>query len=155
MSDRKTHQLVGTISGAVRAGYVSWNQPGFLMETIGGGFGGYLASMLPDQLEPATSSWHRGACHSLTAAGVVGSLDKILLEMAASCRAEANKYRAIQTVRDPFTGEFRPVPIGLFQMLAEWFWSFLAGLLNGLSAGYLSHLALDAGTPRSIPFIGA
>ena len=125
------------------------------METIGGGFGGYLASMLPDQLEPATSSWHRGACHSLTAAGVVGSLDNVLLQMAASCRAEANKYRAIQTVRDPFTGEFRSVPIGFFQTLAEWFWSFLAGLLNGLSAGYLSHLALDAGTPRSIPFLGA
>jgi len=155
MSDRKTHQLVGTISGATRAGYISWNQPGFVMETVGGGFGGYLASMLPDQLEPATSSWHRGACHSLGAAGAVASMDKVLLELAATCRAEANKYRAIQTVQDPFTGEFRPVPIGFFQVLAEWFWSFLAGVLNGLSVGYLSHLALDACTPRSIPLLGA
>ncbi len=155
MSDRKTHQFVGAVSGAVRAGYVSWNQPGFLMETIGGGFGGYWASMLPDHLEPATSSWHRGACHSLSAGGMVAWADTVLLELAAACRAEANQYRAIQTVQDPFTGEFRPVPINLFQLLAEWFWSFLAGVLNGLSAGYLSHLALDAGTPRSIPFIGA
>lgn len=124
------------------------------METVGGAFGGYWASMLPDQLEPATSSWHRGACHSLGAVSVVAWVDQVLVGLAAACRAEANKYRAIQTVRDPFTGEFRPIAPNLFQLLAEWFWSFVAGVLTGLSAGYLSHLVLDAGTPRSIPFLG-
>lgn len=155
MSDRKTHQLVGAVSGAVRAGYVSWNQPGFLFETVGGGFGGYWASIAPDQLEPATSSWHRGACHSWGAAAVVAGADQVLLELAAACRAEANKYRAMQTVQDPFTGEFRPAPTNPFHVLAEWFWSFLAGVLTGFTAGYLSHLALDAVTPRSIPLLGA
>ncbi len=150
MSDRKTHQVIGAISGAAGAGYVSWNQPGFLPEAIGGGFGGYWASMLPDQLEPATSSWHRGVCHSLTAAGLVAAADAVLLELAADCRAEADKYRALNS----FMSEPRPVHVGLFQLLAEWFWGFLAGVFSGLCAGYLSHLALDACTPRSIPFIG-
>lgn len=154
MSDRKTHQWVGAASGATRAAYKAWGQPGCLMETIGGGFGGYWTSMLPDALEPAISSWHRGPCHSLTASAVVLSMDQVLGDWAKYCREQANKYRAIQTVQDPFTGEFHLVPISLFQMLAEWFWSFLAGVMNGVSAGYLSHLALDAVTPRGIPFLG-
>jgi len=45
--------------------------------------------------------------------------------------------------------------MNLFQLLAEWFWSFLAGVLGGMTPGYLSHLVLDAGTARGIPFLGA
>ncbi len=42
-----------------------------------------------------------------------------------------------------------------FSKLVELFWWFLAGVLNGLAAGYLSHLALDAMTPGSIPVLTA
>jgi membrane-bound metal-dependent hydrolase YbcI (DUF457 family) len=37
--------------------------------------------------------------------------------------------------------------------MAELFWRFLAGLLNGMAAGYVSHLILDADTPRGIPLL--
>ena len=42
----------------------------------------------------------------------------------------------------------------LVQRVLVLFWHVLAGLLGGLRAGYLSHLALDAVTPMSLPFIG-
>jgi len=58
---------------------------------------------------------------------------------------------------DAFT--FVPAPADpisdLFAKLAELFWRFLAGLANGLAAGYVSHLALDAFTPRSLPLLAS
>jgi len=41
--------------------------------------------------------------------------------------------------------------LSLFELL----WRLAAGFANGLAAGYLSHLALDAVTPRSIPLLKA
>lgn len=155
MPDMKTHKFVGAASGVVYAAYKAGDQPGLLVEAIGGGFGGYLASMIPDKLEPAVSSWHRGPFHSFTTGGLVMSASSVLADWATACRQEAEKYRTTQTVWNSATGGFTPAPQNLLQLLAEWFWSFLAGLLNGLSAGYLSHLALDAFTPRGVPFVGA
>jgi LexA-binding, inner membrane-associated putative hydrolase len=155
MPDMKTHKFVGAASGAVYAAYKAGDHPNVLIEAIGGGFGGYWASMLPDVLEPATSSWHRGPCHSFTAGGVVMSASSVLTDWATACRQEADKHRATEMAWNPATGSFTPMPQNPFQLLAEWFWSFLAGLLNGLGAGYLSHIALDAFTPRGVPFVGA
>jgi len=36
---------------------------------------------------------------------------------------------------------------------AFWFWTLLPSFLRGMSVGYLSHLALDATTPRGLPLI--
>jgi hypothetical protein len=33
------------------------------------------------------------------------------------------------------------------------FWRLLVPFMRGIAAGYLSHLALDAATPRGIPFV--
>ncbi len=41
----------------------------------------------------------------------------------------------------------------LWLTICELFWRALAAFANGLAAGYLSHLVLDAGTPRSIPLL--
>ncbi|PYU90685.1 MAG: hypothetical protein DMG25_16690 [Acidobacteria bacterium] len=41
----------------------------------------------------------------------------------------------------------------LLSNVFEFLWRFLAGFTNGLAAGYVSHLALDAATPRSIPLL--
>jgi hypothetical protein len=38
--------------------------------------------------------------------------------------------------------------------IEELMWRFAAGFTNGLAAGYVSHLAPDAATPRSIPLLG-
>lgn len=155
MACLRTHKIVGAASGAVYAGYKASNQPGSMIEMIGGGVGGYWGGILPDQLEPALSSWHRNGFHSATAGGGVIYASNMLSDWATACRLQAERYRAVQTVRDPITGAFLPVPINLFQKLAELFWSFLAGVLNGFCAGYVSHLALDAVTPRGIPLLGS
>ena len=41
----------------------------------------------------------------------------------------------------------------LMRTLEILFWLALVALLKGLAAGYVSHLALDALTPRGIPII--
>ena len=38
--------------------------------------------------------------------------------------------------------------------ICEFVWILMAGFLNGLAAGYVSHLVLDAMTPRGIPLAG-
>jgi hypothetical protein len=72
-----------------------------------------------------------------------------------ACRENAEEYRAIRMA--PQADIFVPVPTDPFSdfafRLAELFWRFLAGFLNGIAAGYVSHLALDAASPRSIPLL--
>ncbi len=53
--------------------------------------------------------------------------------------------------------KFVPVAVDPFsKFLLDLFallWRLAAGFANGLAAGYISHLALDAVTPRSIPLL--
>jgi membrane-bound metal-dependent hydrolase YbcI (DUF457 family) len=120
-----------------------------------------LGGLLPDILEPALSSWHRDVAHSLTTgAGVVAVLKSIFEGCEAACRENAEKCKAIVMAPLPMQNNvFVPAavdPIGqLFFKIAEILWRFLAGFLNGLATGYVSHLALDACTPRSIPLLSS
>jgi hypothetical protein len=81
MPDKKIHQLAGGVVGVGFAALEAKNQPTnqFCIEMIGGGIGGYVAGMLPDVLEPAISSWHRGVCHSATAGAAVYTLNQLWL----------------------------------------------------------------------------
>lgn len=155
MADRKTHKLIGVGSGAVYASFRSRNEApnDWLIEILGGAFGGYLGGILPDELEPALSSWHRGVCHSWAAGSVVVATANQFAGWAELCRQNANKLKAMQTVQDE-TGTYVAVPITFMQQMRELFWRFLAGLLNGIVAGYTSHLILDAATPRGLPMLG-
>ncbi len=63
------------------------------------------------------------------------------------CRRRSACYRALRTA---------PGLDGLTRLLyglAELFWCMATGFLNGLPAGYVSHLALDAFTPRGLPLL--
>jgi len=71
--------------------------------------------------------------------GGVLALRATLAELAQHCRNNAARVQNID-------GHF-------WAGLAELFWRLLAGFLNGLSAGYASHLLLDAMTPRGIPVV--
>jgi membrane-bound metal-dependent hydrolase YbcI (DUF457 family) len=160
MSDRKTHIVVGITAGVGYAAYQAKEQsmPNRLAEIAGGGLGGYFGALLPDVLEPGVSSWHRGTMHSWSAGASIVSLRDRLMEWEKLCREKAENCKAIPMVPvDPFT--FVPAPVDpvsdLFAQLAEFFWRFLAGLANGLAAGYVSHLALDALTLRSIPLLAS
>jgi membrane-bound metal-dependent hydrolase YbcI (DUF457 family) len=161
MADGVTHKLAGTGSGLIFAAYRANGQsPGdWIVELAGGAIGGYVGGILPDVLEPAISSWHRGTAHSYVSGATLATcVYRTLSDWETACRGQAQNCRAIRMSRTP-GGTFVAASSGpLHQLLssaAELFWRLLAGFLSGLVAGYVSHLALDATTPRSIPLIGS
>jgi hypothetical protein len=131
----------------------------FLVAAVGGAVGGNFGSAIPDYFEPAISSWHRGTGHSCAAGAMILSANAVLSEWENYFRAKAERCKAIPTSPIQCSQGTMfvcapPNPLEqLFSTLAELFWRFLAGLLNGVSAGYVSHLVLDAVQPRSIPLL--
>jgi hypothetical protein len=93
-------------------------------------------------------------------ATAVVSSGNLLTQWEEFClkKAEQCKARPTTLLRDTQGALFvsgPPNPLSqLLSTFGEIFWEFLAGFLNGLMAGYTSHLALDALTPRSIPLLG-
>ena len=159
MPNRRTHKLVGAASGAAYAGYRAKEQSGlnWWAEVAGGGLGGFFGGPLPDAIEPAISPWHRDLAHSWAAGTGILATKNLLAAWETACRENADKCRAIpMTLVENF---YVPVPVDplshLLSRSVELFWRFLAGFLNGIAAGYVSHLALDAVTPRSIPLLAA
>ncbi len=81
-----------------------------------------------------------------------------LAEWGQICRQKADACQIVPQVENVQTGEWLPIPRtpveDFMAQLAELFWRLLAGFLNGLAAGYISHLVLDAvvGT-RGIPLL--
>lgn len=150
MSDGKTHQKIAMASGGVAALLMSNEKEPWklIAETLGGVIGGLVGGKLPDIIEPAVHSWHRNVAHSFsTGAVVVGAAAKGVQSWHASCRAKAEAWA--QRRRDP---NLTPTDRAL-ALVAELAWRIAAGLPIGAAAGYVSHLALDAGTPRGIPLI--
>jgi len=97
MSDGKTHKLVGIGAGAVFASYQAKEQKSanWCAEVAGGVLGGYIGGLLPDVIEPAISSWHRGAAHSCAAGGGIIAMGNALAAFEAACRENAEKCRAL------------------------------------------------------------
>ena len=159
MPGRETHKYVGAAAGLALAASHAQDQskPHFWIEMIGGALGGILGGMAPDWLEPAVSSWHRGVCHSASTGGALIYAQQILSSWANLCRENAAKRRVVPQVEDVHTGEWLPLQRTPLQQLwadtREFIWPLLAGFLNGLAAGYVSHLVLDAMTPRGIPLL--
>jgi hypothetical protein len=159
MPGREKHKYVGAAAGVGLAAYKAHGQPKqyFLIEIIGGGLGGMVGGMAPDWLEPAVSSWHRGVCHSV-GVGWVMYAQQLLASWANVCRENAAKCRIVPQVEDVHTGEWIPIKRTPLQQawaeICEFVWILMAGFLNGLAGGYVSHLLLDAMTPRGIPLVG-
>src|SRR5216684_3538526 len=148
MPGRKTHLCVGAVAGTAMAAIEAKDQPNahFWIETLGGALGGCAGGIFPDLLEPAVCSWHRGFCHSATAGGAALYMHAMLAEWAKICRQRADQSRIVPLVEDLRTNTWIPLPRSPMQQaiaqMAEFFWRFLAGCLNGLAAGYVSHLVL-------------
>jgi hypothetical protein len=151
MPNARAHAVIGTGAGGLVAFLWSRDLPpeARFMMTLGGGLAGYAGGRLPDVLEPAIHAWHRSFFHSAAVgAGVFhASVAPIktwvddLLTKAAGIRA-----RRLQLGPDhPESARLSLQEFGLY---------FLCGLAIGLPVGYLSHVVADAGTERSIPFIG-
>lgn len=164
MADRKTHRRAGRVSGAVYAAHRARGQsvPNFIVETAAGALGGDVGALVSDWLEPGISPWHRGTAHSCAAGATILSLGEVFAGVETYCRQQAERKAAerktLQATPDPtqpnmFVASPNSSLTQLWLTICEFFWHALAGLVNGLTAGYISHLVLDAGTPRSIPLL--
>lgn len=148
MANGKLHRGVGTVAGAGTALVRSLDQDAVAMvaETLGGALGGWLGGALPDVLEPATSPRHRSLCHSwATAATILTWANGRVTDGQQFCRQRAQDWQrraASSTGVDAFLAR-----------LAALFCRLAAGFLAGLQGGYVSHLALDALTPASLPLL--
>jgi hypothetical protein len=83
---------------------------------------------------------------------------KFCRERADYCHLQAQQAGVLVMVPHPLRPNlFVPAPVNPWAQLCwyaeEVFWRFAAGFANGLAAGYVSHIVLDAGTPRSIPLL--
>jgi hypothetical protein len=145
----QAHRLGGAVAGGGVAFVTRKGQNGIetLVEVLAGAGGGILGAKVPDWIEPATHSWHRGTAHSFTVAGgITAGSSQGIVSMEASCQERIATARLrLQYAATP--GE------QLLHTLEILFWLALVALLKGLAGGYVSHLALDALTPRGIPII--
>lgn len=147
MPGRRDHQLAGLVAGGIASGVAAHhaNSTQQTLEVIGGLVGGVIGGAMPDVIEPAVSSHHRKFAHSVVAGGAITLAG--IIQMQANCRARAQQFR------DSASALALNSPERNRQELIAAMWFLLAGLIIGLAAGYISHLALDAHTPRGIPVI--
>lgn len=149
MASRKEHIDLGAPLGVVIAFALAvldgQSLENALIEAAGGGGGGYVGAIAPDFIEPATSPNHRQFAHSRLAGFSIASLTIANVRVLQNrLRAEADWLDA-QAAATPDRWEslnLRAQAISL---------RMLVGVLPGLAAGYLSHLALDSTTPKGLP----
>jgi hypothetical protein len=150
MSDGKIHRRVGCVAGGATAWYAARGQPTHLrvVETIGGAMAGIVGAMMPDRIDPATSPRHRSIGHGLLPIGAAGFWAvKNLKRWQGWLRSQAERLqRELDVERD---GGRR-----VLLMFAAVACTLAAGAVAGFIGGYLSHLALDALTPASLPVVG-
>lgn len=148
MPNGRIHRAVGRPIGAAyatfRATQSSIGDP--LVEGIAGFFGAGHGAACPDWLEPARWN-HRQTAHSFTMGGLLTKSADHVQDWAEACRRRARRHHLLARDIGLRGGE------QFGHSLMAIFWSLVAGWLNGFVAGYLSHLALDSGTPSGIPFI--
>ena len=149
MPNGRIHHRIGRLAGgayaAARAGRSTVGDP--IAEGLAGLLvGGPVGASLPDIFEPACWN-HRRVAHSLTAGSALVLTADWTEVWAENCRQRSFQHRQLAA------DTARPVPAQLWHSLLALFWSALAGCLNGILAGYVSHLALDALTPASIPIL--
>lgn len=132
MPNRATHLKIGAAVGAIATTASSANthlDPGKMLAGI---FGGMIGGALPDVLEPANDPRHRGVFHSVTMLVLISGL-----------------HRRIDQPT-PHPNERRSAYLNK-QISDANHWSEV--WLQGVRAGYVSHLLLDACTPARLPVI--
>jgi hypothetical protein len=119
----------------------------FIGEIVGGGVGGAAGGLLPDLIEPAIHSWHRSTAHGAAAATALGiTATRAVPHWPDLCRTNAARHDALHARATDLLSS-------AWHAFMAFLWRFFSGFAAGLPAGYLSHLAMDARTPRCIPLL--
>ena len=123
------------------------NELNRLLETAGGGLGGFLGGILPDRFDPPTHPGHRGLAHGLIPVAAGASVwAQNLNGWQQSLRIRADEYARLRAQATD------PLLLGWY-VVAETALRLLCGVLAGFGAGYVTHVALDFTTPRCLPLI--
>lgn len=148
MPNKKTHDAAATIVGAVVGMQLMATEDSLtrILEVMAAVGGAIVGSRLPDLIEPAVHSHHRGVAHALIPAGTVylalfADSRAVCAQKAGECRTRAQAC-AIGS-RERANHESLCL-----------LWNLTAAALAGFAYGYLSHIALDACTPRGVPLMG-
>jgi len=148
MPNKNTHVFFGTAAGAIYASSLSRDQETNyrIFEFIGGCLGGYVGSRLPDIINPANHSGHRAFAHSYLIGTVSAvSANEMTSLWVMTLREMADYFKHCRH-NEPTSDIHKDLCL-LFEILMR----IMAGIGPGLFAGYISHLALDATTQRSLP----
>ena len=149
MPNRPVHLATSGPAGAVFAYYKApiINEIQRLQEAFGGVLGGLLGGALPDIFDPPSHPGHRALAHALIPVGA-GSAAwlRYLDDWQKRLRCRADEYSRLRSQAvDPL--------LGAWYALLEMALRMLSGMLAGLGAGYLTHIALDFTTPRCLPLL--
>ena len=148
MPRRRTHTVVGTALGGAAGLLTASGLPEEqrAIHVAFAAFGGFIGGQLPDVIEPALSPNHRGAFHSVGALGLTGLA--WLADWQGDCHARANGCDARAGAAHLTEAQKSD------ERFKAFWWRALAGFSVGIIAGYASHLALDATSPRGLPLLG-
>jgi len=149
MAGRREQDAAGIVTGVATALLTRRKKASayeLVAEALGGALGGGIGSRLLDFFEPAIHSY-RNVVHSVAFAGTVTVKGtKRAARPQARLRAQADEF-----------AERRTWHHGLFEWMVLWLAEtacrVATGFIAGAIPGYLSHLALDAKTPRGIPLL--
>jgi hypothetical protein len=149
MPNRPIHVATSTPAGTCYAFCKANNQNSLarVLESAGGAVGGYVGGILPDYIDPPFHPDHRSFGHGLcpVVAGTVGwyqALDgwqnhlRLLADEHAYHRSGSTDFLSTA-----------------WHACAEWVLRLLSGFLAGIGVGYVTHVALDFGTPRCLPLM--
>jgi hypothetical protein len=144
----KTHQRISTIAGAGLGFYLARECPldAAAVRIAAAIFATRIGGALPDIIEPANSSWHRGTAHSLA---VGGGLTWAALQHLP--RAIAGLDEAARQLRRERLALVPGDPNGSSMLLEEMALHAVTAVVAGLVLGYVLHLAADGCTSRGLP----
>ncbi len=149
MPNRPFHLATSGPAGAAFAYYKALpsNEIHRFQESLGGALGGLLGGILPDICDPPLHPGHRALAHGalpvgLGAAAWVSGLDGWQKRL----RDQADEFTRLQfQAAEPLMNAW----YGMIAMVLR----VLSGMLAGMVAGYVTHLALDFTTPRCLPLV--
>lgn len=150
MSSKKMHTTIGVMSGVGTV--YSCNQYMKSQHTasdyVGAIIGGYFGARLADIIDPPTSPNHRSVGHGLLQnAMILKWVASNIGELREECFKKAQDYKEQALMLND-----NPLMSLLYSIISEAY-LFIAGLAVGVIAGHVSHLALDATTPKFLPVI--
>jgi hypothetical protein len=143
------HKIVASVVGGATALLFAADQSPLQMiaEVAGGVFMGGHAGTWADCIEPGISSYHRQEAHAIVPSLVGANLvfQNLASFQGSLRRTAAECFELAQKTPDPLQA--------LVNFLAGLGLHFVAGAVPAVATGYLSHVALDACTPRGVPVL--